>query len=333
MKIKESKTIRFHEIGSADLLKIETLPIVEPKESEVRIKVEALGINRAEVMLREGQYLENPVFPSRLGYEASGIVDAIGVKVTSVKVGDRVSTIPNFSMVSYGVYGESAIVPEAAVAKYPENLSPQEGTAIWMAYLTAYGAIVEIGKVIPNDYVLITASSSSVGLAAIQIAKAEGSTVIATTRGHNKKQFLLDAGADHVIITNDENIEERVSSITNGNGANLIFDPIGGSLLEKLAETASVGGTIIEYGSLSPDPTPYPLFIALKKGLIIKGYTLFEITTYTEKLKRGKEYLFDKLKNDELKPIIDKIFSLDEIVDAHKYMESNQQKGKIVVSV
>lgn len=328
-----SRIVRFHEVGNANVLKIEEQSTVNPKNNEVRIVVKALGINRAEVMFREGQYLEYPEFPSRLGYEASGIVDAIGSNVTSVNVGDSVSTIPTFSMGLYGVYGESAIVPEEAVAKYPENLSPEEGTAIWMAYLTVYGAIVEIGKVKPNDFVLITASSSSVGLAAIQVAKTEGANVIATTRTVDKKQFLLDAGADHVIVTNDENIKERVSSITKGKGANLIFDPIGGNLLETLAETASMGGTIIEYGALSTDPTPYPLFNALKKGLTIKGYTLFEITTDTEKLKKGKEYLFGKFKNGDLKPIIDKVFHLDEIVDAHNYMESNQQKGKIIVTV
>jgi len=118
---KVAKVVRFNEKGNAEVLKIENLPILNPKKGEVRIKVEALGLNRAEIMFREGQYLEDPVLPSRLGYEASGIVDAVGLDVTSVKIGDRVSTIPAFNMGLYGVYGESAIVPEHAIAKYPEN--------------------------------------------------------------------------------------------------------------------------------------------------------------------------------------------------------------------
>ena len=117
------KIIRFHELGGADVLKIEDLPLAEPGKGEVRLKVEAIGLNRAEVMFRQGQYLENPELPSRLGYEAAGIVDAVGPDTSGVQIGDRVSTIPVFSMGKYGVYGESAIVPDYAVAFYPDNLS------------------------------------------------------------------------------------------------------------------------------------------------------------------------------------------------------------------
>ena len=185
------KIVRFHETGAADVLKIEDLPLTEPGEREVRLKVEAIGLNRAEIMFREGQYLEDPKFPSRLGYEAVGIVDAVGPGTDRFHVGDRVSTIPSFSMGQYGVYGEYAIVPDYAVAHYPDKLLPTEGTAIWMQYLTAFGALVEFGQLKKEDSVLITAASSSVGLAAIQITKAEGAMAIATTRGSDKKPFSL----------------------------------------------------------------------------------------------------------------------------------------------
>lgn len=125
----------------------------------------------AEVGFREGKYLESAKeLPSTLGYEAAGVIDAIGSGVSGLEIGERVSTIPAFSMTQYGVYGESAIVPAAAVAHYPEKLSPQEGTAIWMQYITAYGPLVEYGHAQAGNFVLITAASSSVGYAAIQIA-------------------------------------------------------------------------------------------------------------------------------------------------------------------
>ncbi len=327
------KIIRFHETGGADVLKIEALPLSEPGEGEVRLKVEAIGLNRAEVMFRRGQYLEEPELPSRLGYEAAGTVDAVGPGINDIRIGDRVSTIPGFSMGQYGVYGESAIVPADAVARYPDNLSVIEGTAIWMQYLTAFGALVEFGQLKKDDTVLITASSSSVGLAAIQIARAADALVIATTRGADKKQFLLDAGAEHVIVTDEEDLAERVMAITSGNGASIIFDPVGGPLLEKLADAAASGATIFEYGALSPEPTIFPLFSSLKKGLTIRGYTLFEIVKDAGKFARGKQYVYDGLQSGMLKPVIDRTFSLDAIADAHRYMESNQQKGKIVVTV
>ena len=191
------KIIRFHETGAADVLKVEDLPLTKPGEGEVRLKVEAIGLNRAEVMFREGQYLEDPELPTRLGYEAAGVVDAVGPGTKDVQVGDRVSTIPSFSIGKYGVYGQSAIVPAYAVVRYPDNLTAIEGAAIWMQYLTAFGALVEFGQVKKGDSVLITAASSSVGLAAIQITKAAGASAIATTRGANKKPFLLAAGAHH----------------------------------------------------------------------------------------------------------------------------------------
>ena len=328
-----TKIIRFHETGGADVLKIEDLPLTEPGEGEVRLKVEAIGLNRAEVMFREGQYLEDPEFPSRLGYEAAGIVDAVGPGTKGIQIGDRVSTIPSFSIGKYGVYGESAIVPDYAVARYPDNLTAIEGAAIWMQYLTAFGALIEFGQLKKEDSVLITAASSSVGLAAIQISKAAGASAIAATRGADKKPFLLNAGADHVIVTDEEDLAERVMAVTSEKGASMIFDPVAGPLLEKLAEAAASGATIFEYGALSPEPTPFPLFPAMGKGLNIRGYTLFEIVQDPEKLARGKSYVYDSLKSGVLKPIIDRTFSLDAIVDAHRYMESNQQQGKIVVTV
>ncbi len=327
------KIVRFHETGAAEVLKLEDLPLTEPGDGEVRLKVEAIGLNRAEIMFRQGQYLESPVLPSRLGYEAAGIVEAVGKGVSGVQRGDRVSTIPSFSIGKYGVYGENAIVPGHAVARYPDGLSPVEGAAIWMQYLTAFGALIEFGHLKKDDRVLITASSSSVGLSAIQITKAAGALAIATTRGADKKQFLLDQGADAVIVTSKENLAPRVMDITSGKGASIVFDPVGGPLLEKLAEASAPGAVIFEYGALSPAPTPFPLFLALSKSLTVRGYTLFEITRDPERLARGKQYVHDGLQSGALKPVIDRTFPLDAIVEAHRYMESNQQRGKIVVTV
>jgi NADPH:quinone reductase-like Zn-dependent oxidoreductase len=327
------KVVRFHETGGAEVLKLEDLPLVDPGNGEVRLKVEAIGLNRAEIMFRKGQYLETPELPSRLGYEAAGIIDAIGPDVTDFQVGDRVSTIPSFPMGQYGVYGESAIVPAYAAAKYPDTLSASEGAAIWMQYMTAFGALIEYGKLQPHDAVLITAGSSSVGIAAIQIVKAAGGMAIATTRGADKKAFLLEAGADHVIVTDEEDLVERGMSLTSGQGVRIVFDPVAGPLLEQLAAVTGQGGTIFEYGALAPHPTPFPLFPALAKGLTIRGYTLFEIVKNPDMLKRGKEYIYQGLDSGSLKPIIDRTFLLAEIAEAHRYMASNQQKGKIVVTV
>ena len=194
------KIVRFHQVGGPEVLKLEEMPAPQPGKGEVRIKVEAIGLNRAEVMFRSGQYLYQPEFPSTLGYEAAGTVEEIGPGVSGLKPGDRVSSVPSFSMRDYYTYGEVALLPAAALAKYPDNLSSIEGASIWMQYLTAYG-LVEFGKMQQGQHVLITAAASSVGLAAIQLANSVGAIPIATTRSDTKARSLLGAGAKFVVNT------------------------------------------------------------------------------------------------------------------------------------
>lgn len=326
------KIVRFHEVGDASVLKLEELPKPRPGESEVLLKVEAIGLNRAEVMFRSGKYLDTPRFPSLIGYEASGVVEAVGPGVTGLRLGDRVSSIPAFPMTKYGSYGEYAVFPASAIAPYPQNLSPVEGAAIWMQYVTAYG-VIEFGGLQKGQTFLVTAAASSVGLAAIQIAKLVGAISIATTRNQSKAKALADAGADFVINTETEDLVDRVQNITDGRGFALAFDPIAGPGLETLAIAAGQGATIIEYGALDPRPTPFPLFVAIRKGLDIRGYTLFQITTDPERLAAARKFVTEGLSAGVLKPVIARTFKLDEIAAAHRYMESNEQIGKIVVTV
>jgi len=327
------KIVRFHQTGGPEVLQLDELPLPDPAAREVRLRVKAIGLNRAEVMFRTGRYLVEPKLPSKLGYEASGTVEAVGPGVDQIWIGKTVSTVPAFPANAYGVYGEVAIVPVNAIAAYPDRLSYEEGTSIWMQYLTAYGALIHQGHIAKGDFVLITAASSSVGIAAIEIAKAEGAISIATTRTQAKKAELLALGAGHVIVTEAEDIADRVKQITSGKGARIVFDPIGGKGLESLAAAAAVSGIIFEYGALASEPTPFPLFTVLGKHLTIKGYTLFEVVADPAAFPKAKQYVFDHLASGDFKPRIDKTFPLGKIVEAHRYMESNAQIGKIVVTV
>jgi NADPH:quinone reductase-like Zn-dependent oxidoreductase len=222
-----------------------------------------------------------------------------------------------------------AVVPQFALAEYPARLSYEEGTAIWMQYLTAYGGLIMLGQLTKGDFALITAASSSVGIAAIEIAKAEGAISIAVTRTASKKAALLKLGADHVIVTDEEDLVERVKEITAGKGARIIFDPIGGKIVEALAAAAAPKGIIFEYGALAPEPTPYPLFTALSKFLTIRAYTLFELAADPEQYAKARKYIAA----GNFNPLIDKTFPFSEIEAAHRYMESNAQVGKIVITV
>ena len=330
-----TKIVRFHETGDASVLKLEDIPLAEPKDNEVRISVKAIALNRAEVMFRQGAYIEDPVFPARIGYEAAGIVDAVGSQVSRFKAGDIVSTFSAFSMSQHGVYGETAIVPELAVAKYPESLSLEQGASIWMSYLTAYGALNYYAGMKADDFVLITAATSTVGYSAIQLAKAAGAKVITTTRTSAKKPRLFDAGADFAIATQEEDLADRVMEITNNHGADIVFDAIAGTLLKDLADAAATGATIFVYGALDTESqTPFPVLSAVGKGLKVQGYTMGELQHDPEAFTKAKDYIYQQLKLGILQPNVDsQTFSLDEISEAHRYMESNRAKGKIIVKV
>jgi NADPH:quinone reductase-like Zn-dependent oxidoreductase len=328
-----ARIVRIHELGGPEVLRIEEVEVPPPGPGEIRIQVKALGINRAESMFRTGRYPEAPAFPARLGYEAAGLVEAVGPGVTGFAPGDAVSLVPPLSITRWGTYGEIATIPAALAVKHPASLSWVDAAAVWMQYVTAYGALVEIAGLAKGDAVLITAASSSVGLAAIQIANRIGAVPIAATRGSAKAAALRDAGAAHVIVTGEEDLAARARAITGGAGVRLVFDPIAGPSFEALADALAQGGILVEYGALSLEATPFPLFPALVKGLTFHGYQYKEIVSDPARLDRAKRFILEGLADGSLKPVVDRVFPFDRIVEAHRYLESNEQIGKVVVTV
>jgi NADPH:quinone reductase-like Zn-dependent oxidoreductase len=299
----------------------------------VRISVKALGLNRAEVLLRTNSYIETATLPSGLGFEAAGIVETVGEAVDGLVPGDAVSVVPPLSMIRWPAYGELVTFPAELVVKHPPSLSWEAAAAVWMQYVTAYGALIDIARLRKEDFVVITAASSSVGLAAIQIANMVGATTIAVTRTSGKKQALLELGAAHVIASAEEDLGARLLDIARPRGVRVVFDPIGGPSFEPLTAAMSRGGILIEYGALSPEPTPFPLFAVLSKSLTLRGYLIHEITAEPARLEAAKAFVLGGLISGSLKPVIAKTFPFDQIVEAHRFLESNEQFGKIVVTV
>jgi NADPH:quinone reductase-like Zn-dependent oxidoreductase len=328
-----TRMVRIHQHGGPEVLRIEDVELPPPDPGEVQIRVKALGLNRAEALLRAGTYIETPTLPSGLGLEAAGVIEAVGEGVEDFAPGDRVSVIPPQSMVRWPAYGELATYPAGLIVKHPSSLDWQTATAVWMQYLTAYGALIDIPRLHSGDVVVITAASSSVGLAAIQIANRVGATAIAVTRTSHKKQALLDAGAAHVVASAEEDLAARLNEIAGQQGVRVVFDAIGGPIFEPLTTAMSRGGILVEYGGLSPEPTPFPLSAVLGKMLTLRGYLVHEITGDPVKLEAAKTFILDGLAAGTLRPIIDRSFAFDQIVEAHRYLESNEQFGKIVVTV
>lgn len=328
-----TRAVRFHEYGDPKVLRIEDVDVPAPAADEVQIAVKAIGLNRAEVMFRTGRYLQEAVFPSQLGYEAAGFVKTLGAEVTGFTENDAVSVIPTLDMSRWPTYGEVINIPAKFVVKHPARLTFEQAAASWMQYVTAWGALVEQGKLGAEDFVIVSAASSSVGIAAIQVARSVGATVIATTRTSAKAQPLKDAGAHHVIATTEEDMVSRVREITNGKGGRVVFDPIGGPAIAQLADCMSFGGILLEYGALSTDEGTFPQFSLLGKCLTFKGYLYIEVTSNDDLLERAKEFITEGLESGALVPVISRTFKFDQIQDATRFLESNEQIGKIVVTV
>jgi NADPH:quinone reductase-like Zn-dependent oxidoreductase len=330
-----TKAVRFHEFGGPEVLQFEMLEIGEPGAGEVRVRVEAIGLNRAEAAFRLGRYIETAQLPARLGYEAAGVIEALGEEVKGFSVGEAICVMPAFSMNKYGVYAERAIVPANALLKQPGGLGTHECASIWMQYLTAYGALVDISNIGAGDAVVITAASSSVGLAAIQIANHVGAVSIAVTRTAAKEAELRKLGAAHVIVTEKQTLETEVLRITGGKGAKVAFDPIGGPIVASLAMAMALSGWLIMYGNLSGQAlnTIFPFGPSAMKGFAMRGYLVFEIIHDRKRFERARLFVEEGLRAGWLKPIIAKRFPFDQIVEAHRYLEANEQIGKVIVTV
>jgi NADPH:quinone reductase-like Zn-dependent oxidoreductase len=230
------KIIRLIAFGGPENLKLDDAPSAQPGPGEVRLRVAAASVTRDHFTFMSGRQFKGHGFvqsqlPTRLGYEASGVVEAAGEGVDRSWIGKRVSTVLGFDESRYGVLGEEAIVPVAHLAEYPANLTTTQAAAFWVPYLTAYG-VIYIGQIKAGDFVSIPAGSSSVGLAAIQIVRDAGATAIAISRTLAKKDEMLALGAHHVVL--EEDYVSRIREITGGRGVRLTFDPLGGPFIEKL---------------------------------------------------------------------------------------------------
>ncbi len=328
------RIVRFDRIGGPEVLRIEEALPEAPRGGEVLIEVAAFGLNNSEAQLRRGDYpMQAADFPSRIGRECTGKVVAVGEGVTVFKPGDRVSTIPAFDVKRNGVYGEWALVPQAGVVAVPKGLNTIRACAIWQQYLTAYGPLVLYSDCGPDDVVLITAAASSVGLGAIQMAKSRGSKVIATTRTAAKRKVLEKAGADRIIILGQEELETAVMEASGGMGFSACMDPVAGPGLKTLVNCAAREAHIFLYGQLASEATPLPLVEIMRKGVSLRGYTLWEVTLDPARRAAAVDHITRGIESGALDPVIDRVMAFDDIVEAHRYLETGRQAGKIVIAV
>lgn len=325
-----SRVVVFDKTGGPEVLRIADEPVVVPGPGEVRVRIEAFAVNPLDRMIRAGQSPRPVALPhARLGVEGTGVIDALGPGVTAFAVGDPVvlGAVPDFE--TRGAYAEYTTLPADRVVPRPAGMDVVEAAAYWVAYFTAYGALVEKSGLRPGDHVLITAASGSVGRAAIQIAEQIGAVPLAVTRDSGKRAGLLAAGAAAVIATDREDIGEAVRSLTGGAGADIILDAVMGPGLAELSLSAKLGGTLATIGWLDPRPASFPA----NPSLTIHRYMAFADMTEPPTMRRVAAFLAAGVRTGVLRPAVDRVFTLDEVVESHRYLEKGTPAGKIVVTV
>jgi NADPH:quinone reductase-like Zn-dependent oxidoreductase len=326
------RVARFTGTGDASILRLTDEAPREPGPGEVRIRVTSAGLNRADALYRAGRYLLRSPGESRTGFEGAGVVEAVGQDVRT-RVGDRIGVLPSsFDVVNEGAAAEAMTVPEAVVVPTPRGVADRDAGAIWMQYLTAWGALVDIAATGPGDFVVVPAASSSVGIAAIQLGRALGARVIATTTSAAKVRALEAFGPHAVVDTRHEPYVERVREITGGNGARVIFDPVYGPLVNDHLRVACREAVVFVYGALDPTPLTLDLGGMLRKQIRLQGYTIAPLLGDPARRTRAVADVTARLERGELAPVVDSYFPLDRIQEAHRRLESNQQIGKVVVT-
>lgn len=315
--------------GGADQLQIVNVEKPVVNEGELLIKVHAAAINRTDIINRQSPlgYMSNPI----LGIEVSGLVEAAG-KGTSLPVGSRV-----MGLVNGGAYAEYVVMQEENAMVIPDNLSFEEGAAIPEVFLTAYQTLFWIGQLKEEENVLIHAGGSGVGTAAIQLSKIMANARVLTTAGSQEKlNFCQSLGADVLINYKEELFEDAVLKATDHHGANVILDFVGASYWKKNLASVAVDGRWVLIGILGGKTIPeVDLFEVMKKRVQITGTLL---TPRSDAYKAALTAEFSSkalplLAEGKIRPIVDKVFSLEEVQQAHEHMEANKNIGKIILRI
>lgn len=334
MAATTTTSIRFEAVGEPDVLEYKTVPMPQPGPGELRLKVDAIGVGYGECLYRRGFYVHKTVAPGSLGNNAVGVVDAVGPDVTTVSVGQRICLIPLFPMNKHAVYGRHVVVPAAVAAPYFDHLSVEENASLWMQVSTAYGGLVQRAAITADDTVLVIPASGGVGMAAIETVKAVGGVSIGVTRSSAKAAAIRAVGADHVIVTDEEDLVARVAEITGGVGVRVVWNALTGEqLFVDLARLSRPGGEIVQYGGIGGGALTLPLVETIAKGLRLRGFTLYEIGMEKAALDDLRAWVVAGVNGGLYKPNVGKVFEFEEMVEVHRYLEAGSMAGSVVVKV
>ena len=323
------KAVLCKAFGPADTLVVEDVSSPEIKKNEVLLDVHAAGINFPDTLIIEGKYQFKPPFPFSPGGEASGVISAVGEDVSHLKVGDRV-----MALTGWGSCAEQIAVPAYNILPMPDAMDFTTAAAFSMTYGTAMHALKQRGALQAGETLLVLGASGGVGLAAIEIGKAMGARVIAAASSTEKLEVARQAGADELINYQDEDVRERLKTLTKGQGVDVVIDPVGGDLFETVFRSIAWNGRMLVIGFASGTIPSLPVNLPLLKGAAVVGafWGSFAQRQPQDNV-ANFEQLFAWFAEGKLKPLVSQTFALEDTAQAINTLAARKAVGKLVIKV
>jgi NADPH2:quinone reductase len=315
--------------GEPEQMKLVDIPRPEPGQGEVRIRNRAVALNFFDILQIQGKYQVKPSLPFIPGAEVAGTIDAAGPGVTSFSVGDRVQ-----ALASSGGYAEYSLALAGKTFPIPLTLSFEEAAAMIITYQTSYYALKRRTTFKPGEWLLVHAAAGGVGTSALQIGKAWGARIIATAGSQDKLNFCLTQGADYALNYRDPNWVEEVKKITNGRGADIIYDPVGGDIFDLSTKCIAVEGRLLVIGFAGGRiPTLAANRILLKNISVIGCYWGGYLEHHPEFLRQAQTDLLAMYEVGQIKPVISQTYPLSEAITALRALAERKTYGKVVLMV
>ena len=315
--------------GGPEILELAEIPWPTPGPGEVAVALEAAGVNFADSLIIAGKYQEKPPFPFSPGFEGAGVVRAVGPGVTRVKPGDRV-----MALFDHGGFAEAALARESDVHPLPEGIDSALAAGFPITYGTAHGALVWRAGLKPRETLLVHGAAGGVGLAAVEVGKALGATVIATAGGPDKLAIAAEHGADHLIDYREEDIRARVKDLTGGRGADVVFDPVGGKVFDASLRAVAWGARLVVIGFAGGGVPQIPANILLVKNLSAIGLYWGSYRKHAPELVAAQfRELFDWVLAGKLNPHVSHRLELSRAAEALELLTARKSTGKVVLTM
>jgi NADPH2:quinone reductase len=323
------RAVLCRELRGLDALELADLPTPEPGACGVRICVRAAGVNFADSLMLTGRYQEKPPLPFTPGLELAGVIDAVGAGARGLESGQRV-----LAVVSHGAFAEQAVARADDVVLLPDDMDEVTAAGFAIAYGTAHGALRWRAGLHAGETLVVHGAGSGVGLTAVECGKAIGAVVIATARGAEKLEVARAHGADHVIDSDSPDLKDRIRALTDGRGADVVYDPIGGAVFAASLRAVAWEGRIVAIGFASGQVPQIPANLLLVKNASVHGFYWGSYRKHDpERLRDGLKELFAWHRRGLIRPLVSQTLPLARTAEAIRLLTERRAIGKVVVTM